>query len=263
MNDRRSLDRRSALIAVAAGGAAILAGCAHSAEAAPPPALPKPSAKPKPAPTPTPAAAPAAAGSHQVVPLPFDATKLTGLSEKLITSHHDNNYAGAVKNLNKVEEAIAALAKDAPPFELGGLKASELAYRNSVTLHELYFANLGGSGKAIAAVDKAISAAYGSMAHWESEFRTAGLALGGGSGWVVFGWDLRRDAPHTFSAASHREIEAMSAPLLVMDMYEHAYQMDYGAAAAKYIDAFFANVQWDEVQRRLERAQKAAALLKA
>jgi Fe-Mn family superoxide dismutase len=259
MKDTRSIDRRAALLAVAAGGAALVAGCASRAEAAPTPAAPKPTAPPKPAPAP---ASPPKAGAHKVAPLPFDATKLSGLSERLLTSHHDNNYAGAVKNLNKVEEEIAALPKDTPPFVLGGLKQAELTFRNSVTLHELYFANLGGNGKSSGAIERAITDAYGSMATWETEFRTAGLALGGGSGWVVLGWDLRREVAHVFSAASHREIEALSAPLLVMDMYEHAYQMDYGAAAAKYVDAFFANVSFDEVNRRLERAQKASAALR-
>src|SRR5436190_18084417 len=73
------------------------------------------------------------AGRHPIVPLPFKPDALRGISEKLIVSHHDNNYAGAVKNLNKVEADLASLTKDAPPFVVGGLKQAELQYRNSAT----------------------------------------------------------------------------------------------------------------------------------
>ena len=104
------LSRRKALVStVGVGGALILAGCAGVAQAAPPaPAKPMP---PPPAPTPA-SAPPTAAGAHEVVPLPFSAAKLSGLSEKMITSHHDNNYAGAVKNLNKVEQELSQINAD-------------------------------------------------------------------------------------------------------------------------------------------------------
>ena len=258
MTDDTFLTRRSALVAVTAGTVGLIAGCAASAQAVPP-------AKPAPVrpPAPTPPSPPASAGAHAPVALPFDPTKLAGLSEKLLTSHHDNNYAGAVKNLNKVEAELAKVDKDTAAFVVGGLRSSELTFRNSVTLHEAYFANLGGTGKPSAGAQKALSDAFGSMARWEELFRASGLALAGGSGWVVLGYDLGRNVLHTYSVQNHREVEASSVPLLVMDMYEHAYQMDFGAAAAKYVDAFFANVQWDEVDRRLDRARKAAAALHA
>ena len=78
------------------------------------------------------------------------------------------------------------------------------------------------------------------------------LAYNFATGEVVTSW-----------AGNHSNAIAFGAPLLVMDMYEHAYAIDYGAAAGKYIDAFFQNIHWDEVQRRLERAQKAGGALKA
>src|SRR6266849_6286672 len=91
---------------------------------------------------------PVFAGKHAPVPLPFDPAKLAGLSEKMLVSHHDNNYAGAVKNLNKVEEQLAATNKDTPGFLMAGLKERELTFTNSMILHEQYFGNLGGNGKA-------------------------------------------------------------------------------------------------------------------
>jgi Fe-Mn family superoxide dismutase len=78
----------------------------------------------------------------------------------------------------------------------------------------------------------------------------------------VVAYDLTSSSVHTFWSGHHTQAHSASVPLLVMDMYEHAYQMDYGAAAAKYIDAFFANVRWEEVNRRLDRAVTAAAAMK-
>jgi Fe-Mn family superoxide dismutase len=80
------------------------------------------------------------------------------------------------------------------------------------------------------------------------------MSLGGGSGWVILNYSLTWNAVRIRWSGNHSQTMADAVPLLVMDMYEHAYQMDYGAAAAKYIDAFFANVRWDEVNRRYERA---------
>ncbi|HXC16901.1 MAG TPA: Fe-Mn family superoxide dismutase [Holophagaceae bacterium] len=207
--------------------------------------------------------APAPPGAKSVVPLPFDPSKLKGISEKLITSHHQNNYAGAVKNLNGVRGQLAGLAKDAPGFLVGGLRAKELTYANSATLHEAYFANLGGDGKADGPTAKALGATFGSTAAWEEAFRALGGSLSGGSGWAILDYALTDGSLRIAWAGDHTQTLATSYPLLVMDMYEHAYQMDYGAAAGKYIDAFFQNVQWDEVNRRLERARKAYAALSA
>ena len=196
----------------------------------------------------------AASGAYEPKPLPFDPKKLNGISEKMIVSHHDNNYAGAVKNLNKMQEQLAGVNKDTPGFLVSGLKERELQFTNSMILHENYFANLGGSGKAGGAIATAVGERWGSLARWEEDFRAVGASLGGGSGWCVLALDLHTGRLHTYWAGNHTQALSAGIPLLVMDMYEHAYQMDYGAAAAKYIDAFMQNVQWEEVDRRYERA---------
>lgn len=201
-------------------------------------------------------------GSHEIKPLPFDATKLKGLSEKLMVSHHDNNYGGAVKNLNKVEAELANVTKDTPGFLVAGLKERELTFRNSATLHEHYFANLGGDGKAAGTVEAALAAAYGTMGRFEELFRATAMGLAGGSGWVVLNYDLYRDALVTCWSGGHTQNHAGGLPLLVLDMYEHAFHLDYGAAAAKYVDAFFANLNWQEVGRRFDAAKKAVAALR-
>jgi Fe-Mn family superoxide dismutase len=201
-------------------------------------------------------------GRHEIRPLPFDAKGLKGLSEKLILSHHGNNYGGAVKNLNKVEMDLSQVNKETPPFVVSGLKERELTFRNSVALHEFYFGNLGGDDRVPAPLDEEFVREFGGRSQFEEQLRATGISLAGGSGWVVLAYDLYRGRSHLYWSGHHSQNEAASFPLLVMDMYEHAYQMDHGAAAAKYIDSFCADIHWAEVGARFERARKAGALLK-
>jgi Fe-Mn family superoxide dismutase len=205
---------------------------------------------------------PALSGNHTLQPLPFKPTGLNGLSERLIVSHHEKNYGGAVKNLNRVEGELRAITSDTPPFVVAALRERELTFRNSKALHEAYFANLGGNGQRSGIIETAIAEAYGSTAAWETQFRATALGLGGGSGWVILALELDTGGLRTYGSQSHTQTLATSFPLLVLDMYEHSYQMDFGAEHARYIDAFFANVRWDDVNRRLERAKAAAATLR-
>src|SRR5262245_36515641 len=198
-------------------------------------------------------------GAHEVKALPFDPAKLKGLSEKLLVSHHDNNYGGAVKRLNLIEQQLGGLPKDAAPYQTGALKREELIATNSMILHEFYFGNLGGDGKPSGSIVPLLTTEYGSLAAWEQEFRQTGLSLGGGSGWVVVSYSPHEHAVHTYWAGDHTQNLAWGMPLLVMDMYEHAYAIDYGANAKAYVDAFFQNVNWDVVNQRVEQARAAGA----
>ena len=201
---------------------------------------------------------PAFESASALKPLPFDPAKLNGLSERLIRSHWENNYGGSVKALGVVKKQLAqALAdKDMPPFIYNAFKREHLLRTGSVVFHEYYFDNLGGSGQAGASERKAIALAFGSFDTWETEFRRIGTGLGGGSGWVMLGFNSHTRQIENYWLADHAHGPAATVPLLVMDMYEHSYQMDFGAAAARYIDAFFKNIQWEVVARRLESAQR-------
>lgn len=189
-------------------------------------------------------------------PLPFDPKSLHGISEKLIVSHWENNYTGAVKALNAIRGRLAAAAADAstPPYVYTGLKREQLLRTGSVVYHEHYFGNLGGSGSAGARLRSLIARSFGSYDAWENEFCKIGNGLAGGSGWAVLSWNPTLRVLENHWLGDHAHGTATSVPILVMDMYEHAYQMDYGAAAAKYIDAFFASVQWDVVEARAAAA---------
>jgi Fe-Mn family superoxide dismutase len=193
----------------------------------------------------------AVAAPIEPVPLPFDPTRLPGLSEKLLRSHWENNYGGAVKNLAKTREQLAAVTKDTPAMLVAGLMERELTFRNSVVLHELYFANLGGSGGPQGTVSSKLSSAFGSLGRFEELFRAACSGLYGGSGWVILAHDPRDGALHLDGSGHHSQSPATAVPVLVCDMYEHSYALDYGAAAARYVDAFWQNVNWAAVERRL------------
>lgn len=203
-----------------------------------------------------------AAGVRSPKPLTFDPAKLNGLSEKLMRSHYDNNYAGAVKRLGQIETQLASLPKDAPGFQLKGLKNEELIATNSVILHEEYFGILGGDGKASGTLQQAIARQFGSFDLWDQNFRAVAGALGGGSGWAILSFNFNDGRLHTYSAFDHTDNVAFGRPILVADMFEHAYQMDFGAAAAKYVDAFMQNVKWEECSRRYDEAMKIYSSLK-
>ena len=203
-----------------------------------------------------------ARAERQIKPLPFDPTKLTGLSEKLLRSHYDNNYTGAFRRLGQIETQLNALPKDAPGFQVKGLKMEELIATNSVILHEEYFGNLGGDGKAAGALQTAITQQFGGFDRWEQEFRAVSNALGGGSGWTILSFNFRDGQLRNYIAFDHTDNVAFGRPILINDMFEHAYHMDYGSAAARYVDAFMQNVKWEECNRRFEEATKIYATLK-
>lgn len=239
--EHANITRRTALGLL--GAAAALPLSAASSDAAPQ----QPSRPERP---------PAYRGEHAAEPLPFDPKTLSGLSERLIVSHHDNNYAGAVRRLNAIEAQIASLPADAAPFRMGSLKREALVAANSMRLHELYFGNLGGKGLEDGSFGTLATEQFGSIEAWEHDFRLTGLSLAGGSGWVIATYEPARGTLQNVWAGDHTHGLAGGVPLLVMDMYEHSYHLDYGANARGYVDAFLANLRSDELDRRLAAASR-------
>jgi superoxide dismutase, Fe-Mn family len=189
-----------------------------------------------------------------VRPISFKPPRLKGLSARLIASHYENNYGGAVRRLNAIRGELATLdPTSAPGFRLNGLKREELIAWNSMVLHELYFDGLGPAAPPAAPLAQAVERDFGSHARWAAEFTAMGKALGGGSGWVLLTYS-RRDGRLTNAWASdHTQTMADGAPILALDMYEHAYTMDYGAKAAAYVDAFMKAMTWAGANRRFAR----------
>jgi Fe-Mn family superoxide dismutase len=190
-------------------------------------------------------------------PLPFDPKSVPGLSEKLLVSHHDNNYAGAVRRLGQIRNQTATLDPAAPGFQWNGLKREELLAWNSMLLHEIYFAQFGRPGRPGAALAQAIERSFGSDQRWRAEFAAIGKALGGGSGWVLLTWDPRVGTLTNQWAADHTMTIAGGTPILALDMYEHAYHMDYGANAGGYVDAFMAAIDWTNANALFQRVSRA------
>jgi superoxide dismutase, Fe-Mn family len=198
------------------------------------------------------------AATYAIKPLPFDPKSIKGLSEKILVSHHDNNYAGAVRRLNAIAAQLAEtdFAK-APVFAVNGLKREELIAMNSMILHELYFDSLGGGAPAGNLAD-AIVRDFGSMDRWRAEFSALGRAEGGGSGWVLLSYSPQSKRLVNQWSADHTTNIAGGRPILALDMYEHAYHMDYGAGAGGYVDAFMAAIRWDNVAALFDRYNREA-----
>lgn len=194
-------------------------------------------------------------------PLTLNPAALHGLSEKLIVSHHANNYTGAVKRLGAIRQQLAQLDwPSAPVFVINGLKREELIAANSAWLHELYFDTLGGDGALPdAGLAVALARDFGDVGRWRAEFSALAKAMGGGSGWALLSWSTREARLIHHWAADHTHLLAGATPLLALDMYEHAYHMDFGAKAAAYVEAFMQNIHWDAVAQRYGAAVEADA----
>ncbi len=188
-------------------------------------------------------------------PLACNPAALDGLSAKLVTSHHENNYGGAVKRLNAIRAELATFdwAK-VPGFKVGALKREELIAANSAFLHELYFDCLGASPLKPGGLSVAFARDFGSFERWATEFAAIGKALGGGSGWALCAWSARENRLVDHWSADHTHLMAGTIPILALDMYEHSYHMDFGTNAAAYVDAFMRNIDWDKANARYAHA---------
>jgi Fe-Mn family superoxide dismutase len=188
-----------------------------------------------------------------VRPLPFKPGRLKGVSPRLIASHYENNYGGAVRRLNAIGTELAtADPVTVPGFRLNGLKREQLIATNSMLLHEVYFDSLGegGGGDPDGPLGEAIARDFGSIARWRAEFTSMGKALSGGSGWVVLTRSPRDGSLMNVWGADHTHALAGGTPLLALDMYEHSYHLEFGTNAGAYVDAFMANVSWTRAAAR-------------
>jgi superoxide dismutase, Fe-Mn family len=188
--------------------------------------------------------------SYSMKPLGCDPQHVKGMSEKLIVSHYENNYGGAVKRLNLITEELAGLDfSKAPVFQINGLKREELIATNSMILHELFFDGLGDESAPGKALEAAIARDFGSLERWRTEFMAMGKALGGGSGWVLLSRSPRDRRLVNQWAADHCHTLAGGQPIVALDMYEHSYHIDYGAKAATYVDTFMKAIKWSNADR--------------
>ena len=190
--------------------------------------------------------------THFIKPIPFKPPRLIGLSERLLASHYENQYGQALRQLN----AIAAKLRhtDWPAvagFRLAGLMREELIAANSVTLHEVYFDSLGGEdGLGSPAVEptgelaNALARDFGTVAQWREQFTGIAKGLAGSGGWVVLSWSTQRNRLINQWLPDYGHALADGFPIIALDMYEHAYHLDFGSDASAYLDAYLQNMHW-------------------
>jgi superoxide dismutase, Fe-Mn family len=192
--------------------------------------------------------------------LSCDPVRIKGMSERLIVSHYENNYGGAVKRLNLIDEQLAQLEFDkAAGFLINGLKREQLIAMNSMILHELFFDGLGDQSEPRGALHETIGHDFGSFERWRAEFVAMGKALGGGSGWVLLSWSPRDRKLINQWAADHCHTLAGGTPILALDMYEHSYHMDFGAKAGSYVDCFMDVIRWQNAESHFKALSESSS----
>ena len=182
---------------------------------------------------------------------------LVGISDKQIDFHFDTHYKGYVTKLNEVLEKLENVDRSKAHqnySEYRALKVEETFNHMGVVLHELYFENLknGKGTKPGAKLMEQIGKNFGSFERWKEDFKACGMAL---RGWAVLVFDLSTGRLINNGLDAHNVYTLTNTiPLLVLDVYEHAYYVDYGPKRAPYIDAFFENINWDVVNKRSDKA---------
>jgi Fe-Mn family superoxide dismutase len=197
---------------------------------------------------------------YRLAPLYCRPWTLNGISPRLIESHYENNYGAALSRLNAISEEIEQLDPGKTSDQtLVRLKRDEIAALNSTLLHELYFASLGGDGRVLPDVmATAIAKDFGSVDRWRREFISIANGLSGGSGWVLLTYVPRDGRLVNQIASDDAHSIAGGVPILALDMYEHAYHLEFGANAGAYVAAFMRNIDWPAVTLRYEDAVKVA-----
>lgn len=179
---------------------------------------------------------------------------MEGFSETLLKNHF-TLYQGYVANTNKVLDTLAAMMKD----DKGGTpEFAELKRRlgwefNGMRLHEYYFENLGGKGgiQKDGKLAEKLAASFGSYEAWEKHFRATGTMRG--IGWVALYQDTMSGNLINFWINEHDTGHPAGCnPLLILDVFEHAFITDYGLKRADYIESFFKNIDWKKVEARLK-----------
>ncbi|MDO8601019.1 MAG: Fe-Mn family superoxide dismutase [bacterium] len=190
---------------------------------------------------------------HNIKPLKYVA--LEGLSEKQLKEHHDVLYVGYVKKSAEIEEKLKAVdvsTANATFSDLRELKMEETFALNGVKLHEGYFDNMKSGGSACSGkIRELIDRDFGSYEKWEAEFRAMGLAA---RGWVVLGYDLDDGKLRNVLCDSHNQGGVWNmVALFIMDVYEHAYFLDFATGRKAYIEVFFKNIDWEYVNGVVEK----------
>lgn len=187
---------------------------------------------------------------YEAKPLPFT-NELTGISKKTLEIHHDKLYAGYVKKMKEVSQKLMEMNQTGVGLDdsnqsysqMRGLRDAETFTVNGVYLHEYYFNVLGGNGSPTGSLVEALTEKYGSLNQFIKFFSATGMAV---RGWVVLAWDTQIERLKIYGCDAHNQGGVWGClPIIVLDVYEHAYFMDYGSDRAAYIADFWKNLNWE------------------
>jgi Fe-Mn family superoxide dismutase len=198
-----------------------------------------------------------AAGEHKVKPLPYAYDALESfLSKEVVTWHHDKHHAGYVNKRNEIEkklESIDRSASNANWSDYGEMKRRESFNASGMILHEIYWENVGGNGKAddSLAVVKKIAQDFGSVANWEADFKACATAS---LGWAILCYDPSDGKLHNYLCDFHNDGAVWGAiPLIAIDVFEHAYYRQYGPDRGKYVAGFVSSLNWKAINERYQK----------
>jgi Fe-Mn family superoxide dismutase len=174
---------------------------------------------------------------------------VSGLSEKQMSEHY-KLYEGYIKKANEISEKLTTVDRSTANATFSDLRALKLGYSfavNAIKSHELFFGNLSGDGKAPSGfLGQQIEKHFGSFDAWQADMKATGIAA---RGWVWTAFDWQNGTLFNYLGDAHDAFPIWHAtPLIALDVYEHAYFMDYGVARADYIESFFKNLNWQEAE---------------
>jgi Fe-Mn family superoxide dismutase len=191
----------------------------------------------------------------EIKELPFKT--LNGISQKAIDIHWGKLYQGYVKKWQEIQEKLKAVdlsQANATFSELRELKVEQTFAANAVLLHEAYFDILGGDGQPAGKITEALAKDYGSFENWLAHFKALGLAA---RGWVVLAYDFNDGTLKNYIADAHNLYAVWgAAPLIVLDVYEHAYFIDFGSDRKSYIETYFKNLNWQKIEKKFSKIIK-------
>lgn len=190
--------------------------------------------------------------------LPFKT--LVGISDKTNAIHHDKLYAGYVKKKDEIQEKLKSVQLDTANqtySELRALKDAETFAVNGVYLHDVYFDCMGEARAPHGEMLKEIEKTWGSFDNFKALMKACGMAA---RGWAVLAWDTFEQGLHIFTGDLHNQGGVWGAlPILTLDVYEHAYFIDFGSDRAAYIDTWFNNLNWNRVEQRFKTYRRCVA----
>lgn len=189
-------------------------------------------------------------GQHFVRGIPFKAHKIDGITPELLEQHYEQVYGGAMRRLNEIETQIAS------GHQSPALREEQQATASAIILHELHFESLGedgGDALADGPLKQAIEASFGSIKAWRDEFTS--LTNAAKDGWIVLGWSERFDRVMNVHIGSGVQSLPNLAPLVGIDMGNHAYGADFGNNKPAYVAAFLASIHWGHAEERLLKPQ--------